>query len=223
MITLKNVSKIYKLEENDFIALKNINLNIKEGEFLAILGPSGCGKSTLMHIIGLLDVPTGGKVIVNNKDTADMSDDDISNLRNKFVGFIFQQFNLINKMNVLENIVLPTLYTRTKLDFNPLKRAEDLMNRFGIIEKKKSFPNKLSGGQQQRVAIARALINMPKIILADEPTGNLDSKTGNVILKLLKDLNGNDNITVVVVTHDVGIAELFPRKINMLDGRIIDK
>jgi len=223
MITLKNVSKIYKLEENDFIALKNINLNIKEGEFLAILGPSGCGKSTLMHIIGLLDVPTGGKVIVNNKDTADMSDDDISNLRNKFVGFIFQQFNLINKMNVLENIVLPTLYTRTKLDFNPLKRAEDLMNRFGIIEKKKSFPNKLSGGQQQRVAIARALINMPKIILADEPTGNLDSKTGNVILKLLKDLNGNDNITGVVVTHDVGIAELFPRKINMLDGRIIDK
>ena len=223
MITLKNVSKIYKLEENDFIALKNINLNIKEGEFLAILGPSGCGKSTLMHIIGLLDVPTGGKVIVNNKDTADMSDDDISNLRNKFAGFIFQQFNLINKMNVLENIVLPTLYTRTKLDFNPLKRAEDLMNRFGIIEKKKSFPNKLSGGQQQRVAIARALINMPKIILADEPTGNLDSKTGNVILKLLKDLNGNDNITVVVVTHDVGIAELFPRKINMLDGRIIDK
>ena len=221
MIELQKVSKIYKLDGEDFIALENINLKIKEGEFASIVGPSGCGKSTLMHIIGLLDDPTGGKVIINGKNMTSLSDDEVSRLRNRSIGFIFQQFNLINKLTVLENILLPVQYYRQKLDFDPKRRAFSLMERFAIIEKAQSFPNKLSGGQQQRVAITRALINNPKIILADEPTGNLDSKTGTKILDLLFELNKKDKFTVIIVTHDPEIAKLSPRKIQMLDGKII--
>ncbi|OGG02378.1 ABC transporter ATP-binding protein [Candidatus Gottesmanbacteria bacterium RBG_16_37_8] len=221
MIELIKVSKIYQLDEDLFTALKNINITIKQGELTAITGPSGCGKSTLMHIIGLLDEPSSGKVLFNGKDIAELSDNDISSLRNEFAGFVFQQFNLINKLNVLENILLPTLYYRHKLPFNANQRAYELMERFSIAEKAKSFPNKLSGGQQQRVAIARALINKPKIILADEPTGNLDSKTGSKILELLQELNKQDKLSIVIVTHDPQIATVFPRKIRMLDGQII--
>jgi len=222
MIELKNVSKIYGLDGENFIALENINLKIKEGEFATIVGPSGCGKSTLMHIIGLLDDATGGKVIVNGTDITKLNDDEISRLRSQHIGFIFQQFNLINKLTVLENILLPVQYLRKKLDFNPKKRAFELIDRFNISEKVNSYPNKLSGGQQQRVAIVRALINNPKIILADEPTGNLDSKTGSKILDLLKELNKKDKLTVIVVTHDPQIASVSKRKISMLDGRIIN-
>ena len=222
MIELKNVSKIYGLDGENFIALENINLKIKEGEFATIVGPSGCGKSTLMHIIGLLDDATGGKVIINGTDITKLNDDEISRLRSQYIGFIFQQFNLINKLTVLENILLPVQYLRKKLDFNPKKRAFELIDRFNISEKVNSYPNKLSGGQQQRVAIVRALINNPKIILADEPTGNLDSKTGSKILDLLKELNKKDKLTVIVVTHDPQIASVSKRKISMLDGRIIN-
>ena len=222
MIELKNVSKIYGLDGENFIALENINLKIKEGEFATIVGPSGCGKSTLMHIIGLLDDATGGKVIINGTDITKLNDDEISRLRSQHIGFIFQQFNLINKLTVLENILLPVQYLRKKLDFNPKKRAFELIDRFNISEKVNSYPNKLSGGQQQRVAIVRALINNPKIILADEPTGNLDSKTGSKILDLLKELNKKDKLTVIVVTHDPQIASVSKRKISMLDGRIIN-
>src|SRR3989338_676702 len=221
MIKLQNVSKDYKLDGEIFQALKNINLQIKDGEFIAITGPSGCGKSTLMHIIGLLDTPTIGKVIINGRNIQYLTDNEISALRNVYAGFVFQQFNLINKLNVLENILLPTQYSRQKKTFIAKDRALDLMDRFGIKEKAQSYPNKLSGGQQQRVAITRALINKPKIILADEPTGNLDSKTGTKILDILIELNKKDNLTILIVTHDKEIALRFPRIIQMFDGKIV--
>ena len=221
MIELINISKIYQLDGGNFTALDKINLRIKEGELIAITGPSGCGKSTLMHIIGLLDTPTIGKVIINGRNIQDLTDNEISALRNVYAGFVFQQFNLINKLNVLENILLPTQYSRQKKIFNAQDRALDLMDRFGIKEKAQSYPNKLSGGQQQRVAITRALINKPKIILADEPTGNLDSKTGTKILDILIELNKKDNLTILIVTHDKEIALRFPRIIQMFDGKIV--
>ncbi len=221
MITLKNVYKEYNLDGEIFTALKNINLQIKEGEFTAIVGPSGCGKSTLMHLIGLLDIPTRGKISMLGKDASILSDTELSKLRNEFIGFVFQQFNLINKLTVMENILLPTIYNRRKLDFDPKKRASELMIRFDIETKATSYPNKLSGGQQQRVAIARALINNPKLILADEPTGNLDSKTGDKIISLLTELNEKDKITLVLVTHDNSISQKAKRRIKMLDGEIV--
>lgn len=221
MIKLQNVYKEYKLDGSVFTALKNINLEIKNGEFTAIKGPSGCGKSTLMHIIGLLDPPSKGKVIIKGKEVSELSDDEISKLRSEFVGFVFQQFNLINKLTVFENVLLPTIYNRKKMDFNPEKRAFELLERFGIASKKDSYPNKLSGGEQQRVAIARALMNKPILILADEPTGNLDSKTGIKILEILKELNKKDKITVIVVTHDRDIAAKMKRQINLFDGEIL--
>ena len=221
MIELQKVTKNYKLDGEDFAALENINLKIKEGEFATIVGPSGCGKSTLMHIIGLLDDPSTGSITIFGKDVTKLSDNEVSRIRNHFIGFIFQQFNLINKLTVLENILLPVQYYRKKLDFDPKARALALMDRFEIKDKANSLPNKLSGGQQQRVAITRALINNPKIILADEPTGNLDSKTGAKILTLLRQLNHKDHLTVIIVTHDLTIAAVSPRKIQMLDGKII--
>ncbi len=222
MIQLQHIHKEYKLDGDVFVALKDINLKISDGDFTAIVGPSGCGKSTLMHIIGLLDNPSSGKITIDGKDVSKITDDDLSKLRNEFVGFVFQQFNLINKLTVAENILLPTIYCRKKLDFVPQQRAMELMKRFEIDSKAKSYPNKLSGGQQQRVAIARALINKPKLILADEPTGNLDSKTGEKILALLKELNGHDKITIVMVTHDNHIAERAKTHIHVLDGEIVD-
>ena len=221
MITLAHVNKIYQIDGEEFYALRDINLEIKQGEFTAILGPSGCGKSTLMHIIGLLDTPTSGTLLINNKDITKLDDNELSRLRNEFAGFIFQQFNLINKLTVLENIMLPTIYSAKKYSYEPKTRALELMDRFGILIKQKSYPNKLSGGQQQRVAIARALLNEPKIILADEPTGNLDSKTGKNILDLIRELNQKEGITVVLVTHDREIAGSCQRHISMLDGKIV--
>jgi len=221
MITLAHVNKIYQIDGEEFYALRDINLEIKQGEFTAILGPSGCGKSTLMHIIGLLDTPTSGTLLINNKDITKLDDNELSRLRNEFAGFIFQQFNLINKLTVLENIMLPTIYSAKKYSYEPKTRALELMDRFGILIKQKSYPNKLSGGQQQRVAIARALLNEPKIILADEPTGNLDSKTGKNILDLIRELNQKEGMTVVLVTHDREIAGSCQRHISMLDGKIV--
>lgn len=221
MISLKNVTKSYPLDGEIFVALDNASLEIKEGEFISIIGPSGSGKSTLMHIVGLLDRPTSGKILVDSTDISTLSDNAISRLRNQYLGFIFQQFNLVNKLTVKENIVLPAIYARHKLDFDPNFRAMELLARFGIAEKATSFPNKLSGGQQQRVAIARALIMNPKIILADEPTGNLDTKTGEKILALLTELNKKDGITIVIVTHDPDIAKRTKRKIEIRDGKII--
>lgn len=223
MIKLKNVWKTYKIDEDlVFTALKNINLEIKEKEFVSIVGPSGSGKSTLMHIIGLLDQPTKGHIFINNKDVSKIKDDDIlSQIRSEVIGFVFQQFNLINKLTVLENIILPTVYARKKLDFNPQEKALSLIKKFNLAGKENSYPNKLSGGQQQRVAIARALIMNPSFILADEPTGNLDTKNGEIILELLKKLNQEDKKTIIIVTHDPKIAQKTKRIINIKDGEII--
>jgi len=221
MIKIVRVWKEYKIdEENIFTALKNINLEIKEKEFSSLMGPSGSGKSTLMHIIGLLDQPSKGKVYVNNKDVSKLDDNTISNLRSEFVGFVFQQFNLINKLTVLENILLPTIYTRKKLNYDPKEKALRIINQFGLEDKANSFPNRLSGGQQQRVAIARALIMKPQLILADEPTGNLDSKSGENILKILEDLNKKEKITVLIVTHDMSVAQRAKRIIKIKDGML---
>lgn len=221
MIKLQNVSKEYKLDGENFIALNNISLQIKKGEFSSIVGPSGSGKSTLMHIIGLLDTPTKGKVYIDNQDVIKFDDNKLSQVRNEFVGFVFQQFNLINKLNVLENILLPAIYSKKQLDFDASERAMEIMKRFGIDDKAKSYPNKISGGQQQRVAIARALINRPQLILADEPTGNLDTQTGDKILRLLEELNKKDNITVVIVTHEKEVAGRTKRQITIRDGKLV--
>lgn len=222
MIQLTHVWKKYQIGDDVvFTALKDITLTIEKGEFSSLIGPSGSGKSTLMHIIGLLDKSTEGEVLIKGKNIADFSDDEISTLRNEFVGFVFQQFNLINKLTIKENILLPTTYARKKLSYDPGKRADEIMERFGILEKANSYPNKISGGQQQRVAIARSLIMSPSLILADEPTGNLDTKTGDEIMKLLAQLNKEDNITVLIVTHEQDIAAKTKRKIQIVDGALI--
>jgi ABC-type lipoprotein export system ATPase subunit len=221
IIQLQHIWKEYKIDEEvTFTALKDVSLTIEKGEFSALLGPSGSGKSTLMHIIGLLDKPTKGEVIIEGKDIATVDDDALSTLRNEFVGFVFQQFNLINKLTILENILLPSVYARKNLPYDPVKKAIEIMERFGIASKANSYPNRTSGGQQQRVAIARSLIMSPKLILADEPTGNLDTKTGDEIMKLLKELNKEENITVLIVTHEPDIAAKTNRKIQIVDGEI---
>lgn len=224
MIKLENVWKEYKLGgEIVLTALKDINLTIKKGEFSAIMGPSGSGKSTLMHIIGLLDEPSKGKVFIEEKDISKISDDNLSTLRNEFVGFVFQQFNLINKLTVQENILIPAIYARKKMDYNPKEKAWEIMKKLGIDSKAHSYPNRISGGQQQRAAIARALMMQPKLILADEPTGNLDTKTGEEIIKLLKDLNEKEKLTVVIVTHEKEVANKTRRKIYIKDGQITNR
>ena len=221
MISLKNVSKQYTLSDEIFFALKNVSLTIDEGEFTGIVGPSGCGKSTLMHLIGLLDQPTNGQIKILDRDVSELQDEERSRMRNQVIGFVFQQFNLLNKLTILENVLLPTIYGRQKTDINFKDKALSLLQRFDIEKLASSFPNKISGGQQQRVAIARALINSPKIILADEPTGNLDSLSGKVILDLLNDLNIKDKITVIIVTHDKEIARKTKRQIRLKDGEIV--
>jgi ABC-type lipoprotein export system ATPase subunit len=220
MIAVKNVYKDYLLEGENFRALNDVSLTINSREFTSIVGPSGCGKSTLMHIIGLLDRPSKGEIVIGNEETSKLGDDALSRLRNEYIGFVFQQFNLINKLTILENVLLPTIYSTKKFDFDPKQRAQELLDRFGILQKQNSYPNKISGGQQQRVAIARALIMKPELILADEPTGNLDTKTGAKIMELLETLNNEGN-TVVIVTHDMEIAEKTKRQIKMRDGEII--
>ncbi len=222
MINLKRVYKDYQLDKDlVYSVLKEIDLTIKEGEFTSIIGPSGSGKSTLMHIIGLLDKPTKGKIFVQGKDISKLDDDETSTLRSEFVGFVFQQFNLINKLTIKENILLPTIYSRKKLPYKVDEKAEYLMKRVGILNKKDSYPNKISGGEQQRAAIARALVMNPKLILADEPTGNVDTKTSGEIMKLLKELNKEEKVTIIIVTHEPDIAKQTRRTISIRDGVII--
>lgn len=222
MIKLDKVVKSYKIdEETTFYALKESSVGINEREFVSIIGPSGSGKSTLMHLIGLLDKPTSGEIIVQGRKISQLNDDQVSSLRNEFIGFVFQQFNLIPKLTVLENILLPSFYARKKLEYDPREKAMGLIKRFGLEGKEKSYPNKISGGQQQRVAILRALIMEPKMILADEPTGNLDSKTGTEIMEMLKELNEEEKITIAIVTHEADIAKYGKRAIHVKDGAVV--
>lgn len=220
MIQLSQVNKIYRTDEIETVALENINLNVRKGEFLAVMGPSGCGKSTLLNVMGLLDMPNSGKIIIDGKDTVNMKDKELAKFRNENLGFVFQSFHLINSLNVLDNVELPLLYRKVGAR-ERRKLAEEVLARVGLSHRMRHFPTQLSGGQSQRVAIARAVIGNPSIILADEPTGNLDSKMGAEVMDLLHQLNKEDGRTIVMVTHDESKAKETNRTIRFLDGRQI--
>jgi len=217
-ISLEALSKRYNDEAGVYDALKNVDLQVKETEFVAIMGPSGSGKSTLMNIIGLLDRPTKGKYLLDGTDTNQLSDRKLANFRRDKIGFVFQNFNLLPRFNLMQNVELPLIYKRVGLKKRRAKVMEVLAS-VGLRDKAKNRPNRLSGGQIQRAAIARALINNPSIVLADEPTGNLDTKTGKEIMELLKQLN-KDGVTIIVVTHNPEVSEYADRTIIVKDGSI---
>ena len=220
MIKTKSLQKIFKTEEVETWALHDVTLEIKEGEFVAIMGPSGCGKSTLLNILGLLDNPTNGVYELNGTDVSKFSEAERTNLRKGVIGFVFQSFNLIDELNVYENIELPLLYMGVPKEERK-KRVEEAMQRMDIAHRVKHFSQQLSGGQQQRVAIARAVVANPKLILADEPTGNLDSKNGKEVMDLLTQLN-KEGTTVVMVTHSQHDAGYATRTINLFDGQVVN-
>ena len=219
MISISNVSKIYKLDGISVKAVNNIDLTIKEKEFVAIMGPSGSGKSTLMHLIGALDTPTLGSVVIDGKDIGKMSEEELALLRNQTVGFVFQQFNLLSKTTATDNVILPLLYSPTPASKRKAL-AHEMLTKVGLSDRLYHFSNQLSGGQQQRVAIARAMVTNPKIILADEPTGNLDSKSAEEIMKLFKQLN-KEGRTVIIITHEQDIASHAKRIVRIKDGGIV--
>jgi putative ABC transport system ATP-binding protein len=216
IIELKNIYKIYKMGSNDVIALRRINLAIHEKEFVAIKGPSGAGKSTLLHLVAGLDTPTNGQVIVKGINLTDFSDDQLTLYRKDYIGFVFQFFNLIPTLTALENVMISRMFDRDK----GLDQATEYLTTVGLEHRMYHLPSELSGGEQQRVAIARALMNEPAILLADEPTGNIDSKTGFEIVKLFKKLN-KSGMTIVLVTHDDEIAKLATRRIFLKDGKLL--
>ena len=219
MIKIENLSKSFRTEEVETIALNNVSLNVKEGEFIAIMGPSGCGKSTLLNILGLLDNPNNGSYYLGGQEVGNLKEKDRTNARKGNIGFVFQSFNLIEEMNVLENVELPLIYLNIK-PAERKKRVEETLKRMNISHRAKHFPNQLSGGQQQRVAIARAVVANPKLILADEPTGNLDSKNGKDVMELLCELN-KEGTTIVMVTHSQHDATFAHRIVNLFDGQIV--
>lgn len=218
IIELKNIGKTYRTEEIETIALENVNIDVARGEFISIMGPSGCGKSTLLNIVGLLDSPTTGTVTIAGTDTSTLGDNATARFRNKTLGFIFQSFHLINSLNILDNVMLPLLY-RSMSDGERREAARKVLDRVGLSNRTGHYPSQLSGGQCQRVAIARAIVGSPEIILADEPTGNLDSKMGSEIMGILHDLNENDGRTIVMVTHNEVQAQETSRIIRFFDGR----
>lgn len=220
IIRLENVWKIYPMGKLELVALKNINLEIKPGAFLTIMGPSGSGKSTLLNMIGLLDIPTRGKVFVKGKDISKLSEDQLSQLRGKTIGFIFQEFNLLPNLNALENVTLPMIFQGLPEDERK-ERGNGILIKAGLKDRIHHQPSELSGGERQRVAIARAFANDPEMVIADEPTGNLDSVTGKKIMEILTEFHQKEGKTIVVVTHDPHIAEYSKETVNIKDGQII--
>jgi ABC-type antimicrobial peptide transport system, ATPase component len=218
IIHLEKINKSYYLGRQELKVLKDISLDIYKNEFVALMGPSGSGKSTLMNILGCLDSPTGGKYILNGKDVSKMQDNDLAEVRNKEIGFVFQQFNLLPRLTAAENVALPLVYNGTAKK-KRTEQALEMLNRVGLSDRSQHKPNELSGGQGQRVAIARALVNTPSIILADEPTGNLDSKTSIEIMEILVKIHDEGN-TVILVTHEEDIARFAHRVVRLLDGTI---
>lgn len=218
MITLQNINKIYRTDEIETQALENVNIEIDKGEFVSIMGPSGCGKSTLLNIIGLLDTPTSGTVNIDGTNVEGMKDAKMAAFRNSKLGFVFQSFHLIDSLNVIDNVMLPLQY-RKMSGSEREKRAKQVLERVGLSHRMRHRPSQLSGGQCQRVAIARAIVGNPEIILADEPTGNLDSKMGAEVMDLLHQLNKEDGRTIVMVTHNEQQAEMTDRIIRFFDGR----
>lgn len=219
MIKTEKLQKVFRTEEVETWALKNVDIEISEGEFAAVMGPSGCGKSTLLNIFGLLDNPTGGRYLLNGIDVSGYSESRLTDVRKGLVGFVFQSFNLIDELTVFENIELPLLYMGFSSSQRKMK-VNEAMDKMGITHREKHFPQQLSGGQQQRVAIARAVVAQPKLILADEPTGNLDSKNGEDVMNLLTELN-NTGTTIVMVTHSQHDADYAARIINLFDGQVV--
>lgn len=220
IIKLEAITKVYRTTEVETTALENVNLTVRKGEFLSIMGPSGCGKSTLLNLMGLLDLPEKGKILINEAETTRMKDSEMAEFRNKMLGFVFQSFHLINSLSVLDNVELPLLY-RNSTGKSRREAAEKVLEKVGLSHRMRHFPTQLSGGQCQRVALARAIVGNPQIILADEPTGNLDSKMGAEIMELLFQLN-NEGTTIVMVTHDEHIAETTQRIVRFFDGRRVE-
>lgn len=220
IIKLEGITKVYRTTEVETTALENVNLTVRKGEFLSIMGPSGCGKSTLLNLMGLLDLPEKGKILINEAETTRMKDSEMAEFRNKMLGFVFQSFHLINSLSVLDNVELPLLY-RNSTGKSRREAAEKVLEKVGLSHRMRHFPTQLSGGQCQRVALARAIVGNPQIILADEPTGNLDSKMGVEIMELLFQLN-NEGTTIVMVTHDEHIAETTQRIVRFFDGRRVE-
>ena len=221
MIKLDNIKKVFRTDDVETWALQNVSLEVKEGEFVAIMGPSGCGKSTLLNILGLIDNPTEGTYLLNGTDVSRMQENERTELRKGTIGFVFQSFNLIEELNVMENIELPLLYMGISRS-ERRQRVNEIMERVGIAHRAKHFPCQLSGGQQQRVAIARAVIPSPKIILADEPTGNLDSRNGREVMDLLAELH-REGTTIIMVTHSQHDANYADRIVNLFDGEVVSQ
>lgn len=219
MIQIKDLKKVFRTEEVETVALNGISMHVTQGEFIAIMGPSGCGKSTLLNILGLLDNPTSGQYLLDGKEVGNLKEKERTQSRKGNIGFVFQSFNLIEEMTVFENVELPLTYLKVKAS-DRKKRVEETLRKMSISHRANHFPNQLSGGQQQRVAIARAVIANPKLILADEPTGNLDSKNGKDVMDLLTELN-QEGATIVMVTHSQHDASFAHRTINLFDGQII--
>jgi len=219
MIQINQLQKLYRTEEVETMALNDLSIHVKPGEFVAVMGPSGCGKSTLLNIIGLLDDLDGGSYLFNSIEVAKYNERKRSELRKHNIGFVFQSFNLIDELTVYENVELPLIYTKVPAAERK-KRVEEVLEKVQIMHRRNHFPQQLSGGQQQRVAVARAVVNNPKLILADEPTGNLDSKNGNEVMQLLTELN-EAGTTIIMVTHSEHDARFADRVIRMLDGQVI--